>query len=280
MDLGPRDEFAYELTLSENYYGYNMQNMNSTTYQDVSNLLNLFIISRQISTSFLTQIIRGTAVFFSRPNARVDGDYAQMISINSEIGVDEFDFEEYNFSTTGSSTENTYFVGDSIFGVFFSSNTQTRDYITPRRIIRNDNIPGGSYDNLPIFSQLVPMYEWKINLPGSSNSIFGTDKNDWATTQNDIQQQTYRYQDLDRIKLQFNYFMGQTNLPVFLKGYIYNVQYNGTTYGFQPIYNSQLINQQRGSYTVGAPFHFYFGLKRGNSALDKFNVKYLGVETI
>jgi hypothetical protein len=33
-------------------------------------------------------------------------------------------------------------------------------------------------------------------------------------------------------------------------------------------------------YTVGAPYYFYFGLYRGNNALDKFNVKYLGFETL
>jgi hypothetical protein len=42
MDLGPRDEFANELTCSDEYFGYNMQSMNQTSYQDVSNILNLF----------------------------------------------------------------------------------------------------------------------------------------------------------------------------------------------------------------------------------------------
>ena len=31
---------------------------------------------------------------------------------------------------------------------------------------------------------------------------------------------------------------------------------------------------------VGAPFHFYFGLKKGKSAFDRFGRKYLNFENI
>ena len=281
MDLGPRDSFAAELTLSENYYGYNMENMNSTSYQDISNILNLFIISRQISSSFLQQLFgvgdASVDTFFSRPKQRFDGDYAQMISINSELGVDGFDFELYDFSTSGSTSQNTFFLGDELIGIFFSSDTQVRDYVSPRRIIRNDNTVPGQYDNLPIFSQDVPMYKWNIKTRNQSNSIFGTQLNDWVTTSSEIQK--FKYQSMDRINILSNYYMGQTNIPEYLKGYIYNVQSVNGTVGFQPYLAGQLLNPGP-NYTVGAPFHFYFGLIRGNSALDKFNVKYLGVETI
>jgi len=281
MDLGPRDSFAAELTLSENYYGYNMENMNSTSYQDISNILNLFIISRQISSSFLQQLFgvgdASVDTFFSRPKQRFDGDYAQMISINSELGVDGFDFELYNFNPSGSTSQNTFFLGDELIGIFFSSDTQVRDYVSPRRIIRNDNTVPGQYDNLPIFSQDVPMYKWNIKTPNQSNSIFGTQLNDWVTTSSEIQK--FKYQSMDRINILSNYYMGQTNIPEYLKGYIYNVQSVNGTVGFQPYLAGQLLNPGP-NYTVGAPFHFYFGLIRGNSALDKFNVKYLGVETI
>ena len=125
------------------------------------------------------------------------------------------------------------------------------------------------------------MYKWSVNTPNQSNSIFGTQFNDWVTNSNDIQK--FKYQSMDRINILSNYYMGQTNVPQYLKGYIYNVQSVNGVIGFQPILGGQLLNTGAGptpGYTVGAPFHFYFGLVRGSSSLDKFNVKYLGVETI
>jgi len=278
MDLGPRDEFANELILAEDYFGYNMNKMKQTTYQDISNILNLFIISRQISSSFWQQLLSvgggSVGAFFSRRKDRFDGDYAQMISINSEVGVDEFDFESYNYDT-GNTASNTYYVGNRLIGIFFSSDTQTRDYLTPRRIIRNDTTVPGVYDNLPIFTQEVPMYKWLIRTPNDSSSIFGEDLNEWLTTSTNIQAQMY--QKLDRTKITSNYYQGQTNMPQFQKGFIYNIESSANGYNPQGNLGGTIINGQK--ITVGAPFHFYFGLVRGNNALDKFNRKYLGVET-
>jgi len=277
MDLGPRDEFAYELNFSENYYGYNMNKMKTTTYQDISNLLNLFIISRQISSSFWQQFLSVSSAsvnaFFSRDKSRFDGDYAQSISVNSEIAVDEFDFESYNYTYDNNLiSQNSFFVGNKTMGVFYSSDTQTRDYITPRRIIRNDSSIPGVYDNLPIFSQEVPMYKWSIDT--TTGYIFGGENNDWSTNSSGIQKK--KYQSLDRLDINSGYFMGQSPIPKDFKGFIYNVDSNG---GFQPLYGSgTLVNSQ--VVTVGSPFYFYFGLVRGNSSLDKFGKKYLGYENI
>jgi hypothetical protein len=283
MDLGPRDEFGYELTLSENYFGYNMNKYKQTSYQDISNILNLFLISRQISASFWAKLFTAgdasVATFFSRKLRRFDGDYAQAISINSEIGVDEFDFETYNYSTGATTGQNTFYVGDRLIGIFFSSDTQSRDFISPRRIIRNDSIKPGVYDYLPIFSQEVPMYKWGINFTNDSNSIFGDEDNEWRTAGSDIQR--FRYQSLDRTNILYNYFMGYLDLPSSQKGYIYNQRDNAGNIIFEGDQTTgQVLVNPGPRYTVGAPYYFYFGLYRGNNALDKFNVKYLGFETL
>jgi len=121
------------------------------------------------------------------------------------------------------------------------------------------------------------MYKWNIK---NSNTIFGTEKNEWATNQSDIQK--FNYQSLDRINTVSNYFMGQTNIPEFFKGYIFNVKPEtppATGYLFEGDRTTSMTNQVD-SNTVGAPFYFYFGLVRGNNAIDKFKKKYLGVETI
>jgi hypothetical protein len=283
MDLGPRDEFANELTCSDEYFGYNMQSMNQTSYQDVSNILNLFIISRQISSSFIAQLLglgdASVNTFFSRPKARFDGDYAQSISINSEIGVEDFDFENYDYSTA-STANNSYYVGNKVMGIFFSSNTQTRDYVSPRRIIRDDNSLPGLYDNLPVFTQVVPLYKWNINNTNTT-SIFGNEKNDWLTSRNDFT--VVGYQSLDRLSQVSAYYRGEVNIPQFQKGYIFNVTpapSPNTGYYFEGDLRGGQVLENGNKVTVGAPYHFYFGLVRGSNALDKFNKKYLGVEIL
>jgi hypothetical protein len=287
MNLGPRDEFAYQLTLSADYYGYNVDKMEQTSYKEFENILNLFIISRLRSSGFFSNLTRtgsgSVAQFFSRKNSRFDGDYAQSISVNSEHGVDEFDFDSYDYSTGTTTGGNTYYIGDRVMGIFYSSDTQTRDYITPRRIIRNDTTSPAQYDNLGFTSQVVPFYRWKINNPPSQTStfIFGDQKNEWQTGLKDVIQNT-RYQSLDRVDVNSYYFMGETAINEYYKGFIYNVRANNTGgYDFSAGAIGPLPNTNTNlKYLVGAPFHFYFGLTRGSNALDKFRVKFLGVETI
>ena len=98
MDLGPKTDFLKEILLTPEYQGYIIDKVESTSYQDESGILNLFVISRLIDSNFFQQIlgIGGSAVakLFSRQtggfvgsiplfDSRVDGDYAQLISINT-----------------------------------------------------------------------------------------------------------------------------------------------------------------------------------------------------
>jgi hypothetical protein len=111
MDLGPRNEIAKYLSLTNEYNGYNVNKIPSTSFGDIDDILNLFIISRLGNTTFLGQLLglggANILSYFTREkgmtynylagnrsvkNKRmVDADYAQLISINSEIGVAPFD---------------------------------------------------------------------------------------------------------------------------------------------------------------------------------------------
>jgi hypothetical protein len=56
-------------------------------------------------------------------------------------------------------------------------------------------------------------------------------------------------------------------LDIYQRGYIFDVDNNGNF----------LLTPQRGQnagIVVGAPYHFYFGLIKGQTALDKFKTKY------
>ena len=318
MDLGPRSDYIQELVFSDEYDGYVVNRINSTSYQDVSEILNILIITRLLNTSYRRRFRNpnvGGNIFnyFSRDRLTVDADYAQMISINSELGVVPFEAENYPSIDTNSIVPpllanqfvidpvyfNTGSNDDVIFGIFYSSDTQLRDYITPKRtIINSQGILNSNctFNNFYCYSQEVPFYQWEItpnNDTSPNNSIFGSQKNDWYRKPiNQAYFHRHKYQSLDRANRDSRYF--RTNTSQFAndyKGYIYSID-NPTvpTPPTSPFYTQPSLNPLSSSWdknnpnfdtiTVGAPFYFYFGLKKGASAWDRFAKKWINFERI
>jgi hypothetical protein len=175
-------------------------------------------------------------------------------------------------------------------GIFFSSDTQTRDYITPKRTIISPSATTQSvcaFNNFSVYSQVVPLSQWRIatdptNYDSDTDSIFGRQFNNWDFTVSANTVFSHRYQSLDRLLESSRYFRG-TNISQtqFQKGYIYAVN-TGDTITADPFYwdpnatpaaSNQLV-------TVGAPFHFYFGLRRGASAFDRFRTKWINTSNV
>ncbi len=124
LDMGPKTFYIQELVMSDKYDAYVVNKMGSTTYQDVSEILNLLIINRLINTSFIKLILGGQGAsilaYFSRNKNFVDGDYAQLISINSELGV--FAFQAENYPDDPQGQDPIFFNngdGDPIMGISF-----------------------------------------------------------------------------------------------------------------------------------------------------------------
>jgi hypothetical protein len=293
VDLGPKTEFIQELVMSDNYDGYTMKNLNTTTFSDISDLLNILIISRLANTDLIAIILGGQGAnifsyFNERSRFNVDADYAQMISINSELGVNEFDSANYPDNPNPAIQDPVYFnsgsVNDTVIGVFFSSDTQLRDYVTPRRTIINQNLPIGQacFADIPVFSQKVPFYQWNIK-PNMDNidSIFGSQSNDWYTTPTIPQGSSYftqRYQSLDRLYSTSRYFINTNTIAQYQKAHIYAVDNTGE---LTPSTSAWIQHSPTPrTVTVGAPFHFYFGLKKGGSAFDRFARQWLNFDEI
>jgi len=198
--------------------------------------------------------------------ARIDGDLAQLLSINSEVGNINFSPNYYN---TDNGTANILGTGsDPIMAVWYSSTTdniQTKDYITPGRIdFRSAN--NANYYPYPygIKSQVVPFYQWKLK---NTNTIFGNQLNNWATDTGDIVQDK-GYQSIDRTALNTpNYFRPLTSNvnDMYARGYIFSMDASG---------NYITTGASSDKFIVGAPFQFYFGINKGKTALDKFKTKY------
>jgi hypothetical protein len=330
INLGIKDSFYQEIIFDPSAKGYIMNSLNPSSYSDTSDLVNLFVISRITDEGFLSQIIsiNGLNQLFTRngsnpiynPLNRVDADLAQAMSINSEYGVIPFSPEFY--SVRGVSTDPVVILGNlnsPTMGVFFSSTTenlQNKDYITPGIIDFRPNYNANAITYpYGIKTQEVPFYKWKLN-QGVPPSIFGSDKNNWATSTSDIF--SYGYQSLNRRTIPPNneYFIGSNTQisDLYERGYIFNIDFcvNGITTGNYsyvdcsgisvvgngsgkivkfslsrpssgvnqiPNQTSELIYSYNSGiptspFMVGAPFHFYFGVIKGETALDKFKTKY------
>ena len=339
MDLGPRADYLQELVMSDEYDGYVVNRLDSSSYGTVDDILNLFIVSRFIDNSFFEKLLGGLNIiaYFSNgrsgTNYQIDADYAQLISINSELGVAPFLSGNYpdsisvvsagsfvvgsqyqiqslgtpvqtNFQLAGSPNNNIgttfiasnaglgngtalvtpakqnpiFFDCDNVLGIFFSSDTQIRDYITPKRTIVDGSVPVTSkcsFNNFSVYSQRVPLSQWKINAGQSGNdSIFGRQKNNWDLTFDGDVVFSHRYQSLDRLDQGSRYFRNNSNAQTqYQKGYIYAVDNQGEISANPSYWDNNPSDEQL--VTVGAPFHFYFGLRRGASSFDRFRTKWI-----
>jgi hypothetical protein len=243
------------------------------------------ILSRFVNESFISLFLPGAgdgsdpsvAGFFRNKRwnpsgnilfpGTIDGDYSQMASINSEFGIAEFSPEGYDINTSFKvMRDNSDY---AYFEIFFSGSNQDRDYITPRRKIWNENastapLPS-DFGYISTFSQVVPFYEWDIKTT-NSGTIFGNQNNNWDTNENGFFY--YNYQSIDRISpASHPVIVGSTNSK-YWKGFIYNVDANGNATDSIP---SGFQDKRQ----VNNPFFFYFGLKKGASAYDKFKTKYI-----
>jgi hypothetical protein len=339
MDLGPRADYLQELVMSDEYDGYVVNRLDSSSYGTVDDILNLFIVSRFVDNSFFEKLLGGLNIlaYFSNgrsgTNYQIDADYAQLISINSELGVAPFLSGNYpdsisvisagsfivgsqyqiqslgspvqtDFTLAGSPNNNIgttfiatnaglgngtalvtpakqnpiFFDCDNVLGIFFSSDTQIRDYITPKRTIVDGSVPvtsNCSFNNFSVYSQRVPLSQWKINASQSINdSIFGRQFNNWDLTFDGDVVFSHRYQSLDRLDQGSRYFRNNSNAQTqYQKGYIYAVDNQGEISANPSYWDNNPSDEQL--VTVGAPFHFYFGLRRGASAFDRFRTKWI-----
>jgi len=283
VNLGMKDYFYSEITFDPTTKAYIIPNLDSTSYGDTSDLVNLFVITRITDEEFLAQIIplgdNGINQLFSRPQKRIDGDFTQLASINCEIG--NINFSPQYYATIVGDTDPPVNVlgspGDPAMAVWFSSTTQdlqTKDYLTPGVIDfrSSDNLGYYPYP-YGIKSQLVPFYQWELR--GTTGGIFGSQNNNWATGSSGIIQNNY--QSLDRTATNTKYFFNGTSVANDLTARAYIFQVDGdrvnypTTGGKYTWIPDASVSSK---FLVGAPFQFYFGPVKGASALDRFKTKY------
>jgi hypothetical protein len=289
VDLGPKDNIIKNVCAQPEFQGYVIDRLKATSFQGISDLIQFFIVSRLANANFLEQILgrkdSSISELFSRPSEKIDGDFAQLNSINNEIGVVPFSPESYS--------ENQLFFGATpkpVVGVFFSSDTTTRDFISPGRETFIDTSTKFGYNTFGHKTQQVPMYQWQIYTGATvyppffpnqiippTTSIFGGEKNNWLTSPSDFY--VTPYQGIDRLN-DSTYFASDVKHPTGQRpGYIYNStplkDNNGNVTGFTYSGYAPSTVAASNKIIVGAPYHFYFGLKKGKTAFDIFLTKNL-----
>lgn len=301
MNLGPKSDIYSEISLDPTYKGFVINKLNPSSYGDTSDILSFFIISRIINNGFIQLLLQRVSllggvftnnnivnILFSREERRIDGDVAQLLSINSEQGVIKFSADAYE--SYGDVDDPVQLLGNNtsgpVVGIFFSSTTedlQVKDFLTPGKInFRPSNVSSAVQYSYGIKSQEVPFYQWESNPPRRpfitylfprlvNPTIFGSEENNWATDTNDIFAR--KYQSLDRTNINSpTYFIGSNTQgdDRRARGYIYMEDNQGVI--------TPNVGNWKNKFLVGAPYHFYFGLKTGLSSLDKFKQIYLSDE--
>jgi hypothetical protein len=133
-------------------------------------------------------------------------------------------------------------------------------------------------------SQVVPNYKWSIKPSAPTNvnaqNIFGNEDNNWYT---DTVGSDYnggffkkQYQSLDFVSVNEKYRTQTTKL-----GYLTNYDLAGNPVP-QPAGGIVLDGEDSGlpddAVVVGAPYHFYFGLNNGKTAINRFYKLYVQTE--
>jgi hypothetical protein len=308
-DLGPRDAFINEVCCSSSEGGfgsYYANQLKTTSYQDNSEIIQLGFLSRILNEGVRQRMLPltvgdnssegiGILQFFNstRGGDRIDGDWSQMLSINSEWQVSPF--------ITENVPNNTYiYFGDNqnggpatlpskkikpIMGLFFSSTTEQSRYrkiMSPGVETYSINPPLEQQFGYPK-SQFVPNYKWQVQIPTdnvNTPNIFGSEDNNWYTDVYGNGFYKRRYQDLD-------FRTGNEKYQTILTKLGFIASYSGTTsatIGPAPITPLSSIIQGDPSTSpseaviVGAPYHFYFGLNNGKTAVDRFYKLYVATE--
>jgi hypothetical protein len=206
-----------------------------------------------------------------------------MVAINSQMGIKEYDPDEYMSpepSAIPSAPQGYFYTNPSnasnnIFGIFFKEEIQLRDWLSPHRLVVS---PTGNltnpcvFNDLPIFSQNVPIYQWQIkdHEDGVSfDSIFGDQSNEWYSDP-PLQFFESYYQGFDRLGSDFMH-SENTSIYTYNKAYLFNVDGSGAISAQPPLPSG---NSDR-IFTSAGPYYFYFGLNVGKSAFDRFLVKWI-----
>lgn len=261
MDLGPRNMFIKEICVDPEL-DVNCsvsKSIGSTSYQDINDLMEYIISSKEVKEQGRLQV---KDLFDRRGGGAIDGDIAQLLNMNSQMGYYGYDDEDPDspYATTGQ----TVYDGIGPVGIDFTFSEDDED----TEIVEKDGtllrLCINAAGNLTETAQEVPYYRWDRK----STSGFGPDSG------------TSETQNWDRTTIHTTKYQGGWDFNGLMVADPYNGAggeptdninshyYDGSI--LPPIRDCADNNYSSQEIPLGGPFFFYFGLRTGKSSWNKF----------
>jgi hypothetical protein len=273
IDLGPRQTWIDEICVDpEMDVNCSItRSIGSTTYKGLDDLMEYVIQSKEIKEKGRLDI---QDLFDKRGRGRIDGDIAQLLNFNTQVGIYPFEIELLNSPYSGFTG---IFDGKGAIGVdlVFSEddpNTPVTVEVKGDLIRKCLNTKGRLGDK----SQRVPYYMWDTYGHGFGE-FEGADVG-YSESQSYYTGRIYN-QPIQEMRGNLNEdpngntILSDNNYfdPYILPPIRDCIDVSGVKAKSNDNYKEYTVNgQTRHLMEIGTPFHYQFGLKKGATAFDKF----------
>lgn len=260
MDLGPRNMYINEICVDPEL-DVNCsvsKSIGSTSYQDINNLMSYIIQSKEVKEQGRLEV---QDLFDRRGGGMIDGDIAQLLNYNSQLGIYGYDDEDTNspYYSTGS----TIFDGAGPIGIdfTFSEDDADTEIIEKNGIILRECINAAG--NLTETAQEIPYYRWNKQGDGFGPVGVNSERQNWyrTTIYSTKYQGGWSYTGL----METDPYNGAGGDPT---DNINSHYFNGSV--LPPIRDCGDDNYSSTTVPIGGPFFFYFGLRTGKTSWNKF----------
>lgn len=273
IDLGPRQTWIDEICVDpEMDVNCSItRSIGSTTYKGLDDLMEYVIQSKEIKEKGRLDV---QDLFDKRGRGRIDGDIAQLLNFNTQVGIYPFEIELLNSPYSGYTG---VFDGKGAIGIDLLFSEDDPD--TPATVeVKGDLIRKclNTKGRLGDKSQRVPYYMWDTYGHGFGE-FEGADAG-YSESQSYYTGKIYN-QPIQEMRANLNVDPnGNTILtdnnyfdPYILPPIRDCIEVSGVKAKSNDNYKEYTVNgQTRHLMEIGTPFHYQFGLKKGATAFDKF----------
>ena len=267
MDLGPRNMYIKEICVDPEL-DVNCsvsKSIGATSYQDIGDLMEYVIQSKEIKERGKLQ---AKDLFDKRGGGKLDGDVAQLLNFNSQMGI--FGYEDEDIESPYYPPGGAFvYDGKGPVGVDFRFSEDDED----TAIIEKDGtlmrLCINEAGNLTETSQDVPYYKWNKQGDGFGSNTGSSESQDWVrgTIHSTKYQGGWTSPTLMEPTPQILVNAGGDPTDEINEHY-----YNGAI--LPPLRDCGNDNYNEETIPIGGPFFFYFGLRTGKTAWNKFVQKF------
>jgi hypothetical protein len=266
VDLGPRStwikEICFDAELDVNCSI--TRSIGSTTFKGIDDLMEYIIQSKEIKERGRLDV---QDLFDKRGGGLIDGDVAQLLNFNTQVGIYPLETEDDESPYYTDYTDAFDFKGPIGVNFLYSEdNPETETIEANGYLVRTCLNKKGKLGD---YSQKVPYFMWDTRGHG-----FGED-GDAGESQTYFTAMVYN-QRFQQIKANTNKTTGDSLADEFQDGYVLPPIRDciDTGSGPQKINDNyreyDVLSNTRHLMEIGGPFHFTFGLIKGETAFDKF----------